>query len=123
MNSQLYVVSKEVYNIIEQLNNENKMGLLERDKARRAQIEADIEVIKNWNTSQLKGAKRLEGESFPDYKDRRRQENLWYKMYKTPGAHLVWLSKTIQHDEVNKMQFWSPGNTYIKEVHGDLSNQ
>ena len=82
--------------------------------------EQNIEVIKEWNSDNLKGAKRLTDESFSDYKVRRRQENLWYKLYKTPGAHLVWLSKTLQQDKVNDIQFWSPGNTYNKDKHGKL---
>ena len=98
---------------------ENKTDKI-RKSNREIQKETDLDTIKNWNSTNLKGSKRLTDEVFSDYKNRRRQENLWSKLYTTPGAHLVWLSKTLQQDEVNDLSFWTPGNTYIKSMHGDL---
>ena len=129
MNSQPYIVSKEIYQVIEALNKQTNMEELENKTEtvhktpRQLQREKDIETIKNWTSENLQGPKRLEDETFDDYKNRRRQENLWYKLYTTPGAHLVWLSKTVQEDPTNKMLFWSPGNTYIKSIHGDLESE
>lgn len=77
----------------------------------------------------LKGPKRLEGEDFEVYKQRRRRENELIKQY--CKGDLVWCAKAFKKQQFGEMADGSPfflmvldkqasKGTYVKKEHGIL---
>ena len=70
----------------------------------------------------LQGNKRLEGEDFETYKERREIENVWHKIKES--GRLAWTAVSMQYEEVQKgMGFHvnKGGGTYKKTTHGFLT--
>ena len=66
----------------------------------------------------LKGPKRLENESFDDYKDRRSIENFWTKLH-LKGKY-AWLTTNLIFDKDLQRYFNKGGGTYRKAIFGEL---
>ena len=72
-----------------------------------------MEISKETKTIKIFGPKRLENESFEDYKIRQKMENFVYK-YKLKGKYL-WVSVDLSNKDWNRV-----GGTYEYKKHGKL---
>ena len=72
-----------------------------------------METAKETTTLKIFGPKRLEGETFEDYKIRQKMENLVYK-YKSKGKYL-WISVDLSNKDWNRV-----GGAYEYKKHGKL---
>ena len=75
-------------------------------------------VASQMTSADLLGPKRLEGEDFEEYKERRTIENLWYKMQSQ--GKFVWVSTSWREEPATGMYINEGGGTYIKAIHGEL---
>ena len=79
-------------------------------------------VASQMTIKELKGNKRLEGEDFETYKERRAVENIWNKI--AESGKMAWTSVSMEYEEVQKgMGFHvnKGGGTYEKSKHGFLT--
>ena len=104
---------EEAMNATTKMTEDQAMELV---KARYERAKAIMDSIKT--SSDLKGPKRLEDESFDDYKFRRDIEAVWTKNRKR--GNMVWIATAQTMDKASGVWYNVGGGTYTKATHGEL---
>ena len=97
---------------------------LEVDKETRNNLTGEQQrsfIVSQMTSDDLLGSKRVEGESFTEYKERRTLEKLWLKMVKS--GKFAWVSVDMKQEPTTGMWMNNGGGTYKKELYGELEHK